>query len=321
MPDGSCADEASVAFVAPAPAGTDNTLCTRTAPCTKVAKALATTRPFVKFSDVTDEGRVVTIDDQNVTLLAEPGAKLVRTANGIVLEVKGASHVAIYDLEISGGSGSQGIGVSMPPGNTATLGLVRAKIINNAGGGISASGGSLTVSQSTISGNAGGGISVMNGTFEIVGNVFFNNGAQTGSVGGVSITTSQNAANRLEFNSFNKNQAQAGIGAAVHCVAGTFTAKNNILSENGTLTNMNQVGGTCEHTYSIVRPGPLPPGTGNSTDDPMFANTTTGNLHVMPGSPARNAADPASDLTGIAERDLDGDKRTPPADIGADEVP
>ena len=69
-------------------------------------------------------------------------------------------------------------------------------------GGISATGGALTVSQSTISGNTGGGISVSNGSFKIVGNVFFANGSGTGSIGGISITASQNASNRLEFNSF-----------------------------------------------------------------------------------------------------------------------
>lgn len=35
-------------------------------------------------------------------------------------------------------------------------------------------------------------------------------------------------------------------------------------------------------------------------------------------SPAIGAADPAAELTGIAARDLDGDARTRPADIGAD---
>src|SRR5690606_29935167 len=117
------ADEAQVAYVSPS--GADNASCTRTQPCTKVANALATNRPYVKVSGTTDEGNTVTIDSQNVTLLAEPGAKLVRTSNGVVLEVKGSSQVAIYDLEISGGSGAQGIGISMPAGNTAMLRLVR----------------------------------------------------------------------------------------------------------------------------------------------------------------------------------------------------
>jgi hypothetical protein len=140
-------------------------------------------------------------------------------------------------------------------------------------------------------------------------------------VGGVAIGTPQSATNRLEFNSFTRNKAQDTLGTAIHCIAGTFTARNNIMSENGTLTNMEQVGGSCAHAYSIARPGTMPPGAGNSNMDPLFANTTTGDLHVSAGSPALGAADPNSDLTGPAARDIDGDVRAAPADLGADEVP
>jgi hypothetical protein len=73
--------------------------------------------------------------------------------------------------------------------------------------------------------------------------------------------------------------------------------------------------------FSIARPGSLPEGAGNSAQDPLFANTTTGDLHIAAASPARDAADPASDLTGIASRDIDDEPRTSPADIGADQVP
>lgn len=320
LPDGSCGTDSNVAYVDPA--GTDNATCTKAMPCTKVAKSLATLRPFVKFQGTTDAGTTtITIDNQNVTLIADPGAVLTRSSNGLLLELKGASQVSIYDLEISGASGAQGVGISIPTGSAAQLTLQRATVRNNAGGGISVSGGSLTVSQSTFAGNQGGGISVtMNGTFVIVGNVFFSNGTPTGTVGGISITTSENASNRLEFNSFNTNQAQVAIGAAIQCTAGAFTARNNIMSGNGTLMNMEQVGGGCAHAYSIVRPGTVPNGTGNSGSDPMFKNTTTGDLHIQPTSPARGAADPNSALTGIAARDIDGDPRTVPADIGADEV-
>ena len=344
LPDGSCVDPAQIAYVKPPSlGGTDNPSCTLAMPCTKVASALATGRPYVKLAGTNDEGGTVSIDSRNVILLAERDAKLVRTSNGLHVEVKGTSQVEIYDLEISGATGAQGFGISMPTGNTATLTLRRVKVSDNAGGGIVANGGTLTISQSTISGNQGrgissdagtltisqstisenqgGGISMMNGTFGIVGNVFFANGTQTGTLGGISISTTQNVPNRLEFNSFNSNQTQLGIGSAIHCIAGSFTARNNIMSGNGTLTNMEQVGGTCAHTYSIVRPGMLPSGVGNSSADPLFVNTTTGDLHLSPGSPALGAADPNSDLTGPAERDIDGGVRTSPADIGADEVP
>jgi len=188
--------------------------------------------------------------------------------------------------------------------------------------GISVAGGKLTVSRSMLSGNSGGGLMVgSGGVFVIVGNVFVGNGLQAGVAGGISITTTQNAMNRLEFNSFTLNQAQVGIGNAIQCTAGSFTARNNIMSGNGTLTNQEQVGGPCQHAYSIARPGLKPAGATNSDGDPLFKDAANGDLHLMAGSPALKAADPASELTGPAMLDIDGDQRESPADMGADQVP
>jgi hypothetical protein len=96
-----------------------------------------------------------------------------------------------------------------------------------------------------------------------------------------------------------------------------FTAENNIMSDNRTRTGMEQVGGTCGYAYSIVRPGTLPPGTGNKATDPLFVNPATGDLHLQATSPARGASDPNADLTGIASHDIDGTARHAPADMGA----
>lgn len=316
-PDGSCAAATDVAYVDAD--GTNNPDCTQSTPCTRIATALATGRPLVKVHGTIDEQ--VSLVDRDVRVFAEPGAKLTSTTNGILLKVDGTSNVEIYDLQIGGASGASNPGISMQPGNAAVLALSGVIVANNAGGGIASAGGNLRVSRSTVSGNSGGGIAITGGTFAIVGNVFVGNGTSMGSVGGVSISTSQSTSNRLEFNSFNQNEVQLGAGAAIQCLAGTFTARNNIMSENGTLSNMAQTGGGCTHAYSIARPGTVPPGVGNSGADPMFANTLTGDLHISASSPARHAADPASDLTGLAAHDIDGDPRVSPADIGADQVP
>jgi hypothetical protein len=119
--------------------------------------------------------------------------------------------------------------------------------------------------------------------------------------------------------------AQNGQGAAIQCSAGNFTARNNILSYNVTATNSAQIGGSCSHEYSIAYrgvPADTPPtGANNSAMDPLFVDPAIGDLHIKPTSPARHAADPASDLTGIASRDIDGDPRVSPADLGADQIP
>jgi hypothetical protein len=363
LPDGSCGTDANVAYVDPA--GTDNTTCTKATPCIKLSAALATNKPYVKLHGKTDEAvdQAISIDSHNVTLLADPGAQLTSTKNGLLLEVKGSSQVSIYDLEITGASGGAGFGISLPAGNTAKLELNRAKVTSNVAGGISISGGNvevsqttigsnqgngitansgaltvsrstingnqaigisnsgaLTVSQSVISGNQGGGIAVMSGTFVVVGNFFFNNGNVGSAVSGIAIGTTESPINRLEFNSFNQNRAQGGVGQGVSCVAGAFTAKDNILSNNGTLTLTDQVSGSCTHAFSILHPAPKPPLGTNSGEDPMFVDETKGDLHIQATSLARHYADPAADLTGIASHDIDGDLRVAPADIGADQV-
>lgn len=66
---------------------------------------------------------------------------------------------------------------------------------------------------------------------------------------------------------------------------------NYILSGDGTLTEMKQTDGSCTHASSIVRPGTLPAGTGNSAAGPLFD------------------ADPSSDLTRVTAKDIDGDHR------------
>ncbi len=182
LPDGSCSDGGNVAYVDPA--GTDNDTCSKAMPCTKVAKALATAMPFVKFTGTTSEQ--VTINNQDVTLLADPGAQLTYSMAGVILKVDGTSTVKIYDLEIANGLGATGIGISMPAGNTADLTLQRAKLTGNTGGGISASGGTLTVTQSQLTGNTGGGISASGGTLTVTQSQLTGN---TG--GGISITVAR----------------------------------------------------------------------------------------------------------------------------------
>lgn len=312
LPDGSCGTDTTVAYVDPMGTGVS---CTQLAPCKKIADAIQTARPFVKLHGTTNEQ--VTLNNVNVTFLADPGAMLTDAANGILLKVDGTSRVTIYDLTITGASGMNNPGVSLQPGNASTVALIRTTVSSNAGGGIVASGGTLTVSQSSFLNNSGGGISITNGVFAIVGNVFFNNGGNTSLIGGVSIGTVMNAANRLEFNSVVLNTAQDGTASGIHCLAGTFTAKNNIVSNNRNPTMTMQLDGGCAHGYSIVRPGTVPIGAMNAGDDPMFVNEATGDLHLQSASPARGKADPATDLTGFAARDIDGIARVSPADIGA----
>lgn len=323
LPDGSCAAATQVAYVSSTGSGD---LCSKEHPCALLKDAIAKNLPYVKVAanGAANDSSTVVIDGKAVTILADPGAKLDRNGDGVVLEVRSAgADVRIYNLEITGASavsGAHGIRVD-PNGGLPKLTLSQVKIAANQGVGLYSLGGSIAVSQSTFASNAGGGVYIADGTFRLSGNVFFSNGGDASTVGGAYIQTTQNAANRLDFNSFSKNKTQDGLGTAIHCVAGVFTARNNIMSGNGTLTNMEQVGGTCTHAYSIARPGTVPVGAGNTAADPLFVNTTTGDLHIQATSPAIGAADPSSDFSDVAARDLDDQPRQSPADIGADEVP
>lgn len=320
LPDGSCAAEFDVAYVDPA--GTDNTTCSRSMPCSTVKKALMAAKPYVKFHGTIDE--TVVVSKRAVTFLADPGAKLTHTAGGgDVLTVQNdVPSLAIYDLAIADIRDNTSVGLSVPVGAATQVSLTRVSISNNAGFGISIGNGSLTLVQSVISGNGRGGVSV-NGDakFAIVGNVFLVNGTATTARGALEVSTAEATTNRLEFNSFHGNAARSGVGAAIQCSAGQFTARNNIMFMNGTLNTFEQVGGNCGHAYSIAMPGTLPPGIGNLAADPRFKDTAQGDLHLLPGSPAIRAADPESNLTGLAERDIDGAARTRPATLGAYQMP
>lgn len=115
------------------------------------------------------------------------------------------------------------------------------------------------------------------------------------------------------------NLARCDLTPAIQCDITGLTARNNIISNNGD-GSVQQIAGSCGYAFSIVFPGPAPTGPGNLVVDPRFESPGTGDLHLQPGSPAVLAADPNADLSGLAARDIDGDLRVAPADIGADQI-
>ncbi len=322
LPDGSCGDDANVAYIDPA--GTDNATCTKAAPCIRVSKALATARPFVKFTGTTDEATTVS-GGRIVTFLANPGAVLTRTAaNGAIVTVSGdGTALTVYDLSISNApNGSSGIGLVIPAaGGSPKLILTRAKVSNNPGGGISASGGTLTVSRSTISANAGGGLSISGAQFDITNSFITQNGAATTSFGGVSFAQLGAGSHLFDFNTVTGNVAATGTTTGVVCslVTQLQTFSDNIIFGNQGAGSGTQISGNnCATTFSDIGPDTAS-GTGNINADPLFVNVSQSNFHIMTGSPAKDVADPAATL----HVDFDGDVRPQGvhSDMGADETP
>ena len=310
LPDGACGEDSNVAYVGPTGSGTS---CTRSAPCKTVDAALKTNRPYVKFVGTTDEA-VVVENGRVVTFLAEPGAKLTRSNNGILVEVKGGAKLEVYDLELTGASGAAGIGISMPAGTPSTVMLRRAKVTNNSGGGVVAVGGTLRVEQSTVSGNAGGGISVSGGTFDITNSFIYRNGNQDNSTfGGLNLGVAVATGNRLEFNTIVDNRAAINSGGVV-CNVATFAAGNNIIARNtlgGIATDVAQESGDCTYPASRVQNDVT--GLGFVSPEPPAPF----NYHLQAGS---MAIDQGTSPSTVAV-DVDGDVRPQGGqkDLGADE--
>lgn len=253
----------------------------------------------------------------STTKVALTRVHLEQNKNGGV--IVDAGELDVTASRVADNTGAGGIYLLGDSGS-CTLNVRGTTLTNNSGGAaIAIQACTVSVATSTFTSNVNGGISVTSSPFTIVGNMFLSNGASNSNAGGILINTSQNVANRLEFNTFVKNQSLNTVGPAIQCDAGTFTARNNIMDLNVGNGGTAQYAGSCNHAHSIATPGVVPTGSGNLGSDPMFADLTGGNLHLTSASPARGAADPASDLTGVAATDIDGDMRVAPADIGADQ--
>lgn len=334
LPDGSCGDDTNVAYVELAGTGT---ACTKAAPCKKASDAVKTNRPFIKVQGTINDQ--VVLSSVNVTFIADPGAKLTDTMNGILLKIDGSSQVAIYDLEIGGASGPSTPGIFIQPSSSATVTLTRARLADNTGAGIAMNSGVVNISQSTISGNTGPGISASGGTlaisrstvasnsgggiltsatpFTIRNNFIYRNGntvmASSGGVGAAGIVDPS----VLEFNTIVDNLASGDTlsVAGVLCDHTGFVAPNNLIFRNigGAAGNV-QTLGSCSYGNSFVNAG-----TGPADNTLMFAhsNSMPFDYHLTQATPG-TIIDAAGTCTGV---DFDGDARPAGAacDLGADE--
>ncbi len=340
LPDGSCADASTVAYVA---AGGTGTACTQAAPCPLLADAIGKNLPYVKVAatGAANASSTVQLDGKTVTILAEPGATVDRDGDGPILEVRSANaDVSIYDLILSGATSASGAGVLVTPnGGSPALTLTRVTIQNNQGDGIATSGGSVTVNRSTIVGNDGNGLSATGGaitmsrstvatngaggitisgtgtTFSITNNFIYRNGDQdTGTYGGVNLGIATAGSNVFAFNTVTDNRAAIN-SAGVICNVATLSAPNNIIARNAlggstTVTNA-QTTGACTYPTSIIQ---------NDVAGLNFADSEAPapfSYKLMAGSTAIDFATTTSPI----DVDHDGDSRPQGTqkDCGADE--
>jgi hypothetical protein len=345
LPEGSCAEELLVAYVA---MGGSGNACTKTNACPTLDDGVKANKPTVKIAPGLVKGnQITTISDRTITIIGEPGAILDRDGDGPILQIQNnATDVKIYDLKITGASGGAGADAIqlIPNGGNPKLSLTRVTIDGNSGvgisatggmltvlqstvngntgGGISASGGVLTVSRSTVSGNSGGGFSISGAQFDITNSMIVGNGGPGTAFGGVRFDQTSGGIRRFDFNTISNNNGNMGVITGVVCtlITQAIAFSNNIVFDNQIGGSRTQVGGSnCSWNYSDIGPDTgAVAGANNINADPMFVNPAQGNFHLMGTSPAKEVADPAATIAD----DIDDDSRPQGArrDMGADEV-
>jgi hypothetical protein len=181
----------------------------------------------------------------------------------------------------------------------------------------------LIVERSTFSANRVAAMAVGGARFHVINNFIANNGNDNAFTGGIEVSAGATVG-QIEHNTIVGNRGSRAGGLV--CSSGlAFTFRNNIIYGN-VAPGQAQVSGPCQHAFSIVGPGSVLPGQGNLTADPLITDLQAADLHLLPSSPARDAADPTRDRSAPAitvAADIDGDSRPVGgrADIGADELP
>jgi hypothetical protein len=300
---GACVDPADIIYVDAA--GPGGASCSQTNTCSTIADGFARlsgTRNIIKIRPGTYNEEIdVSSSDTTVTIIGDGATVQAAALNEPVVNVAYAD-VTIEGLTLTGAGGGSG-----PPGVACALGtlrLERSKVIANHAG-----------------------IFIGNCQFSLVNNMILMNGTASSQFGGVQISNITTAGLRtIEFNTIaqNGNSGTVSVGTGIDCVGVTtpLTFSNNIIYGNQVGSGDAQVAGAnCGYAYSDIGPDGVS-GTGNLNVDPQYVDPDNAtpllrDFHLLAGSPARDAADPAADLGLDFDEESRDDARR---DMGADEV-
>jgi len=147
-------------------------------------------------------------------------------------------------------------------------------------------------------------------TLTVTNSIFVNQGTTNGAIQ-LQTGTGGNETGSVSFSTFYNSLLKCPASNTV------LTSSNNIFVNESSGAPANTVTGTaCSHTYDLIKPQAAAVGATNLLGmDPRFVNAAMGDFHLMTGSPAIDAADPAATLTS----DYDGTARPQGSarDIGA----
>ncbi len=322
--DGTCADEADVAYVSPTGAATGN--CLALSPCNTItfALSLAPTRPFI----VIDSGTY----SQNATIRLFGTRRLIGrgatrpiiqrgTAGPIVTMATG--FFGLEFMEIAGATGGAleddtgGNGVVCPIDANGAVRIIDSVIRDNAATGVRLRKCTATSILSRFTGNGASGLAATDSGVTLDRCTVSDNGNGLNLDGGnfsvtnTFVTRNQNDAielflftGQLGTFAFNTIVDNGGIGFECNAPAGA-SMPNNIVARNATQTT-----GSCAFPSSVLADSAISPLMFVSPEVAPF------DYHIKPGSIAIGAAT----VTTI-DHDFDGQVRpSSGADVGADEL-
>ncbi len=329
--DGTCADEASIAYVEIA--GSASADCTRSSPCKTISRALTFLRPYVLIGAGTYASDTTLTPPGHVRLIGSGMPALTRSTPGPIVTAIGGN-VALEQLEVSGATinaSSDGYGVSCQAGGSAALRLHRVVVRNNAGSGVFTNGCPVTITESTFSENGretgasaleldnsiaivdrcliinnASGLNLDAGVLQLTNSFIVRNDSTIAASYGLNIY-SVAGGHRIEFNTIADNGNGSPLGAGFMCNLDTVTASvaNNIIVRNKV-----QIKGTSNCTYpsSIILDTDISAVKFRSPDVAPY------DYHLTAGSLAIDGA-----TLSTVDHDFDGQPRTTPRDVGADE--
>jgi CSLREA domain-containing protein len=197
-----------------------------------------------------------TINEGTLTINGN-GAIITRSSAATFrfFEVLAGANLKLDSVKLTNGGGASGGGaIDVNSGGTMTL--TNSTVSGNSalvGGGIRNNGGTLTVGGSTVSGNTattgvGGGITNPSGTLTVINSTISGNTSSTNTGGGINI-----AGGTVTVTNSTITGNSANSGGGVRISSGTLTLNNTIVIGNTGAAGAQNCSGTITGNYSLTQ--------------------------------------------------------------------